>query len=52
MTSAYTSTNGVSASPNAPSANQGLVGNALQLLAVGLGPYVADRLRVAAGMGR
>ncbi len=29
-----------------------LVGNALQLLAVGLGPYVVDRLREASGRGR
>lgn len=52
MTSAYTSANGSSTSANASSANHGLVGNALQLLAVGLGPYVASSLREAAGMGR
>ena len=34
------------------SANHSLVGNALQLLAAGLNPYVAARLQDAAGMGR
>ena len=52
MTSVYASANGASTSANADSANHGLVGNALQLLAVGLGPYVASSLREAAGMGR
>ena len=52
MTSAYTSANGSSTPANAPSANHGLVGNALQLLASGLWPYVSVRLREAAGMGR
>ena len=32
--------------------NNSLVGNALQLLAVGLGPYVSSKVREAAGMGR
>ena len=52
MTSAYTSAIGVSTSTTGASANHGLVGNALQLLAAGLGPYVSVRLREAAGMGR
>ena len=52
MTSAYTSATGAYTSTNASSANHGLVGNALQLLSVGLGPYVAVRLREASGMGR
>lgn len=52
MTSAHTSAIGVSASTTDATANHGLVGNALQLLALGLGPYVAARLRDAAGMGR
>ncbi len=32
--------------------NNSLVGNALQLLAAGLGPYVSGKVREAAGMGR
>ena len=32
--------------------NHSLVGNALQLLGVGLGPYVSGRLREAAGRGQ
>jgi len=52
MTSAYTSATGAYTSTNTASANHGLVGNALQLLAAGLGPYVAAKLREGAGMGR
>ena len=45
-------TSAVTATSANTSANHGLIGNALQLLAAGLGPYVADRLRAAAGVGR
>ena len=41
-----------SATATPASTSHSLVGTALQLLAVGLSPYVADRLREAAGMGR
>jgi len=36
---------------NSSATNHSLVGNALQLLGVGLGPYIAGRLRQAAGKG-
>ena len=39
-------------SNTATATNHSLVGNALQLLASGLGPYVTDKLREAAGKGR
>ena len=56
MTSAAVSVpTAASASPpavNSASANHSLIGNGLQLLAVGLGPYVSARLRDAAGVGR
>ena len=52
MTSAHTSAAGATAANISASTNHGLVGNALQMLAAGLGPYVAARLREAAGMGR
>ena len=37
---------------NTNNTNHSLVGNALQLLGVGLGPYIAGRLREAAGRGQ
>ena len=45
MTSATTTT-------TTTTTNHSLIGNALQLLAVGLGPYVTEKLRESAGMGR